>query len=427
MFRSPSRTSTKTGVAPVWTITFAVAGQVIGVVITSSPSPIPSATSARCSAAVPEATARTYFASRYSAIRSSSSAARGPVVSQPDRSASGDRLDLLLADRGRLEAELRSRVSFDDEAYFVCGGASAAERLVAAVADRDHRAGTVGPRAAAARIGSPARGRSARRALPRRRAPPRVPRRPCSIPFGRDEEEDARAARWRLCVSETQASFPSAKSSARSFSFTPVAASVSSASWPPPRRAASSTTRDPSAPILICVYVGPFRTPSASAAARAASIGALCFRNTRPGVRQRDPERRRVGGEAIGDEQRVEDAVDRDGLDGDLRAVDVLLDDVDTVPRGVDRRLDRGRKLLLGAHEREPALALAVGRLDDTRAPARLLERLRAAARRRRRSAPAASTWSSRARRSPRRSDEEARAALPPGRRRRPASRRPAR
>ena len=88
MFRSPSRTSTKTGVAPVWTITFAVAGQVIGVVITSSPSPIPSATSARCIAAVPEATASTCFASRYSAIRSSRSAARGPVVSQPERSAS---------------------------------------------------------------------------------------------------------------------------------------------------------------------------------------------------------------------------------------------------------------------------------------------------------------------------------------------------
>ena len=101
----------------------------------------------------------------------------------------------------------------------------------------------------------------------------------------------------------------------------------------------------------------------------------LCFRNTRPGVRQRDPERRRVGGEAIGDEQRMEDAVDRDGLDGDLRAVDVLLDDVDTVPRGLDRRLDRGRKLLLGAHEREPALALAVGSLDDARRH-RLLERL---------------------------------------------------
>ena len=48
----------------VWTITFAVAGQVIGVVITSSPGPIPSATSARCIAAVPEATASTCSASR---------------------------------------------------------------------------------------------------------------------------------------------------------------------------------------------------------------------------------------------------------------------------------------------------------------------------------------------------------------------------
>jgi hypothetical protein len=46
-FKSPSRTSANTGVAPVWTITFAVAGQVIGVVITSSPGPTPSATSAR--------------------------------------------------------------------------------------------------------------------------------------------------------------------------------------------------------------------------------------------------------------------------------------------------------------------------------------------------------------------------------------------
>ena len=88
MFRSASRTSAKTGVAPVWTITFAVAGQVIGVVITSSPGPTPSATSARCIAAVPDATASACFAPTYSAKRRSSSAARGPVVSQPERIAS---------------------------------------------------------------------------------------------------------------------------------------------------------------------------------------------------------------------------------------------------------------------------------------------------------------------------------------------------
>jgi hypothetical protein len=75
-------------VAPACTITFAVAGQVIGVVITSSPGPTPSARSARCNAAVPEATAMTCFDSKYSAHRSSSSAERGPVVSQPERSVS---------------------------------------------------------------------------------------------------------------------------------------------------------------------------------------------------------------------------------------------------------------------------------------------------------------------------------------------------
>src|ERR687898_1479228 len=85
MFRSDSRTSTKTGVAPAWTTTFAVAGQVIGVVITSSPGPIPSATRVRCIAAVPEETASACFAPTYAAKRRSSSAEFGPVVSQPDR------------------------------------------------------------------------------------------------------------------------------------------------------------------------------------------------------------------------------------------------------------------------------------------------------------------------------------------------------
>ena len=88
MLRSPSRTSQKTGVAPQCSITFAVAGHVIGLVITSSPGPTPSASSARCIAAVPEDTASTCSASRYAAARSSSCAALGPVVSQPELSVS---------------------------------------------------------------------------------------------------------------------------------------------------------------------------------------------------------------------------------------------------------------------------------------------------------------------------------------------------
>src|SRR4051812_41999635 len=85
MFSVSSWMSANTGVAPVWTITFAVAGQVIEVVITSSPGPTPSATSARCIAAVPEETASACFAPTYSAKRRSSSAAFSAVVSQPER------------------------------------------------------------------------------------------------------------------------------------------------------------------------------------------------------------------------------------------------------------------------------------------------------------------------------------------------------
>ncbi len=152
----------------------------------------------------------------------------------------------------------------------------------------------------------------------------------------------------------------------------------------------------------------------------------LCFRNTRPGVRQRDPERGRVGGEAIGDEQRVEDAVDRDRLDGHLGAVDVLLDDVDAVPRGVDRRLDRGRELLLGAHEGQPALALAVGSLDDARRH-RLFERsrLRDSGGGEALPLPRLGRHERRGRRVDRMG--QARAAPPPAPPRPPASRRPAR
>jgi hypothetical protein len=49
--------STNTGVAPAYWIAAAVATNVNGTVTTSSPAPMPAASSARCSALVPELTA----------------------------------------------------------------------------------------------------------------------------------------------------------------------------------------------------------------------------------------------------------------------------------------------------------------------------------------------------------------------------------
>ena len=198
MFRSPSRTSTNTGVAPVWTITFAVAGQVIGLVITSSPGPIPSATSASCSAAVPDATASTCSASRYSAIRSSSSAARGPVVSQPERSVSATASISSSPIAGGWNPSCVSRRHSTIEAYFVGGCASAGERVVPAVADRNHRSGPVGaaqkrPEAVSRLAVDP----HVDDPVDRVRGLP--PLDLAQHPFGRDEEEDAGAAHEGLC------------------------------------------------------------------------------------------------------------------------------------------------------------------------------------------------------------------------------------
>src|SRR5436189_1840228 len=149
MFRSESRTSAKTGVAPAWTITFAVAGHVIGVVITSSPGPTPSAASERCSAAVPEASASTCSASRNSFIRSSSFAALGPLVSQPERSVSVTAAISSSPIAGGWKPSMVSRLdeSFDidlepNDRLSLRG---AFERLLAAVADGQHRSCTIRP------------------------------------------------------------------------------------------------------------------------------------------------------------------------------------------------------------------------------------------------------------------------------------------
>src|SRR5947207_10667298 len=147
MLRSSPRTSTKTGVAPAWTITFAVAGHVIGVVITSSPGPTPTASSARWSAAVPDATARTCSAWTYSAKRRSSSAARGPVVSQPERrvSATASISSSPIAGGWNPSIVFRLDETFctDLEAYETRGLVGPLQGFLAARSGGQHRTGAV--------------------------------------------------------------------------------------------------------------------------------------------------------------------------------------------------------------------------------------------------------------------------------------------
>ena len=110
MFRSSSRTSAKTGVAPVWTITFAVAGQVIGVVITSSPGP----DAERDEREVHRGRARGdgEHVLRPDVLGEAPLELLGARAGRQPAGADrvGDGGDLLVADRGRLEAEEGARV-----------------------------------------------------------------------------------------------------------------------------------------------------------------------------------------------------------------------------------------------------------------------------------------------------------------------------
>src|ERR671919_39049 len=128
--------------------TFFVAGQVIGVVITSSPGPTPAATSDRCMAAVPDESATACRAPTYSAKRRSSSSARGPLVSQPLRSVSATASISSSPTAGgwkerkllRLDESLCiDRLEADELGRAVGAG----ECVVAALAAREHEAGAV--------------------------------------------------------------------------------------------------------------------------------------------------------------------------------------------------------------------------------------------------------------------------------------------
>ena len=91
MLRVDGSMSTKTTRAPTCKITLEVATHVIGVVMTSSPGPMPSASSARCSPAVAELTAiacrpgSPASCARKAAKSASNCLARGPVGTQIGR------------------------------------------------------------------------------------------------------------------------------------------------------------------------------------------------------------------------------------------------------------------------------------------------------------------------------------------------------
>src|SRR5262249_28684557 len=88
VLRESSPTSTNTGRAPTRTITFAVATKLSAGVITSSPGPIPQASSAISRPAVAEVSVRTGRPPRYADSSASSCATFGPLASHPERSTS---------------------------------------------------------------------------------------------------------------------------------------------------------------------------------------------------------------------------------------------------------------------------------------------------------------------------------------------------
>ena len=227
MLRSPSRTSQKTGVAPQCSITFAVAGQVIGLVITSSPGPTPT----REQREVERGRAR---GDREHVLGLEVGGhplleQRGPRAGrQPARAQRlDDGGDLLLPDRGRLEAEPGATRG----AHRPGSVRSAPHGEPARGRRRGRRRwrGSRRPgrrRAGAARSASRAAGRSAPTRRPRRASASSTPSVARSTPSGatrkRTHAPPTRTARTPIaCDTLSQGFSPSAKETARSLRSTP--------------------------------------------------------------------------------------------------------------------------------------------------------------------------------------------------------------
>src|SRR5262245_21690486 len=341
IFRSESRTSAKTGVAPAWTITLAVAGQVIGVVITSSPGPTPTASSARCSAAVPEATASTCSAWTYSAKRRSSSAARGPVVSQPERRVSATASISSSPIAGGWNPSIVGRFSdetfcTDLEAYETSGLAGPVQGFLAAVADREHSAGSVGsPAEIAEDMARLSVDADVLDAFDR----PRLVRAFDLLEdaFGWDQEaNDAASNLWSRLERrrpdrfaerrlEREAVQVDAERELRQFRVVAAAESRRDLDHlrtvgPDPKLRVARAVLDPE-----------------RADRRLGHLGRLPACLARPDVCQRNAERGRLGGQAVGDGQRMELAAQRERVHGHLGPLDQLLDDRDAASGLLDR------------------------------------------------------------------------------------------
>ena len=364
---------------------------------------------------------------------------RGPRAGRQPAGAErlGDGGDLLLPDRGRLEAEpgATTRPHRPGSVRPRAARRARVERVVAVGPGREDRAGPVGA--------APERPEDVPRAAvdPHpldavdRLAPPRRPSTAAQHALRRDEEDDARAARASAAPRAAGSSHaPARRARTRpreSLRSTPVAARQSSASWPPPSRAATSITHRavrPEPDLRVGRPVAdPERRDGGPRARRrrarsSCADGQTCASAT--------PN---AGGSAISRSVTVS-GVKRPSSETAFTVTSGPSTSSSTsTPPPRDSASAASSAAASSAGSRtsvEPALALPVGRLDDAgereRRVARVERRARAA-RRPRRTPRAAASSTSRARRCARRSDAAGRAARRRARRSRPASRRRAR
>ena len=439
--RSPSCTSTKTGVAPVWTITFAVAGHVIGVVITSSPGPTPSADESEVHRrgrrgqrdGVPRARVLGEAPLELASQRGRSSATPSGGWPRPRRP----------PPRRRRAAGSREKVLAS-----TASGTWATSKRTRSIA-RPARSKATARDSARART-KPARSDATAQRPEDPARPPvdsrvehalRVERlletvRGDELAHGCDEEAHAGPA----CRRMWHRRLDRLAESARERETVQVDAERGEAELRVVTSAQPRRELDDPRPVRADHDLRVRRARSRSRALRPRAVPPRSRPRPRPrpATRARARRRRRgAGGKPVGDRERVESAVDRERVHRHLRARDELLDDQRAgCVRRASGGLDRAAASSAGSvDERESPLTLTIGRLDDAREAERLgrfragdrivVPRLRHA--RARRSVRAGGPSRRRALPSRARSDAAGRADRRPGPRSRRASRSPAR